>query len=147
MPTSCLNKNINPGYFLLYYPHWKRKQIFLFTPAGRYLSYNKINFLTASSSKYGGIVCFSIVTAVYFFSTWLTFKGFNGTDDLHYALLSSELLKGKYHPFEGNDIFSGRILLIAWQAFIYLVLGMTTFSTQVGTLLVTVGSGRPEAEA
>jgi hypothetical protein len=94
--------------------------------------------LTASSSKYGGIVCFSIVTAVYFFSTWLTFKGFNGTDDLHYALLSSDLLKGKYNPFESNDIFSGRILLIAWQAFIYLILGITTFSTQVGTLLVTV---------
>jgi hypothetical protein len=94
--------------------------------------------LTVSSSKYGGIACFSIVTAVYLFSTWLTFKGFNGTDDLHYALLSSELLKGKYNPFEAHNIFSGRILLIAWQAFIYLVLGITTFSTQVGTLLVAV---------
>ena len=94
--------------------------------------------MTVSSSKYNGIICFFIVTAVYFFSKWLTFKGFNGTDDLHYALLSSDLLKGTYNPFEGNDIFSGRILLIAWQAFIYLVLGVTTFSTQVGTSLITM---------
>lgn len=94
--------------------------------------------LNKSISKYQGTICFLAVTATYFFLRWLTFKGFNGTDDLHYAFLSSNLLKGQYNPFVANDIFSGRVLLIAWQAIIYFIFGITTFSTQVGTLIVTM---------
>ncbi len=87
--------------------------------------------------KYQGIICFALVTSIYFFSRWLTFKGFNGTDDLHYAMLASSMLKGSYTPFNVNDIFSGRVLLIAWQAAIYFVCGVSTFTTQAGTMIAT----------
>lgn len=69
---------------------------------------------------------------------WLTFKGFNGTDDLHYAMLSSNMLKGKFDAFNANDIFSGRVLLIALQALIYFAVGVNIFTTQAGTLAATV---------
>lgn len=88
--------------------------------------------------KYQGIICFALITSIYLFSKWLTFKGFNGTDDLHYAMLASNMLKGNYTPFAVNDIFSGRIFLIAWQALIYFVFGINTFTTQAGTMIVTV---------
>ncbi len=69
---------------------------------------------------------------------WVTFRGFNGTDDLHYAMLASNLLKGKYSPFAATDIFSGRILIVLWQAFIYYIGGINTFTTQIGTIFTTV---------
>ncbi len=92
---------------------------------------NKIFF------KYQAIACFALVTSIYLFSKWLTFKGFNGSDDLHYALLASNILKGAYTPFVSGDIFSGRIFLIVWQAIIYFVFGINTFSTQAGTIIAT----------
>lgn len=85
-----------------------------------------------------GIACFVLVTICYLVIYYLTFKGFNGSDDLHYAKLASNVLKGKYNPFEPNDIFAGRALLISWQAFIYYVGGINTFTTQIGTLIALV---------
>lgn len=85
-----------------------------------------------------GIACFVLVTICYLVIYYLTFKGFNGSDDLHYAKLASNMLKGKYNPFEPNDIFAGRALLISWQAFIYYIGGINTFTTQIGTLVALV---------
>lgn len=67
---------------------------------------------------------------VYVATRIVIFKGFDGTDDLHYSMLASRMLKGTYSPFVENDIFSGRVLLIAWQALIYRVGGINIFTTQ-----------------
>ncbi len=66
--------------------------------------------------KYKPQWIFAFITLIYILSRWITFKGFNGTDDLHYAMLSADMLRGKYDPFAVNDIFAGRILLIAFQS-------------------------------
>ena len=66
------------------------------------------------------------------------FFGFNGSDDLHYAMLAANTLKGTYTPFAPMDIFSGRILLIAWQALIYYTGGIGVFTTQAGTIVTAV---------
>jgi len=42
-------------------------------------------------------IAFLIITTVYILSRIIIFKGFNGTDDLHYAQLSADLLKGRFH--------------------------------------------------
>ena len=81
---------------------------------------------------------FIFVTIIYLAIKWIIFKGFNGTDDLHYGILAARMLRGAYNPFEPGDIFSGRILLIASQAAVYRVAGINIFSTQLGSLLVAV---------
>lgn len=94
--------------------------------------------MTISFKNRHGVLCFLLVTAIYLFTRWLTFKGFNGTDDLHYSMLAHNWLAGTFSPFELNDIFAGRVLLIGWQALIYAVLGVTVFSTQIGSLFAVV---------
>jgi len=81
---------------------------------------------------------FSFITLIYLITKWITFKGFNGTDDLHYTMLASNSLKGIYNPFAEGDIFAGRILLIYWQAFIYFIAGINVFTTQLPTILITI---------
>lgn len=89
-------------------------------------------------SKHGLQYIFTFITIIYIASYWITFKGFNGSDDLHYAMLASNLLHGKYNPFAVNDIFAGRIFLIAFQALLYLTGGINIYTTQLGTMAVTV---------
>ncbi len=84
------------------------------------------------------IECFILVTASYLVMYYFTFTGFNGSDDLHYAKLANNMLNGSYNPFEPNDIFAGRALLISWQAFIYFIGGINTFTTQIGSLIAIV---------
>ncbi|MEO7311910.1 MAG: hypothetical protein ABIX01_16010 [Chitinophagaceae bacterium] len=81
---------------------------------------------------------FVLVTFVYLVTKWITFKGFSGTDDLHYANLASNMLKGTYTPFIKDDIFSGRIGLIGLQALVYAVGGISAFTTQINSLLLTI---------
>lgn len=81
---------------------------------------------------------FFVITAIYILSRWVTFKGFNGADDLHYAMLASNMIKGDYTPFNANDIFSGRVLLIALQALVYYIGGINVFTTQATTIAATV---------
>ncbi|HEY6975222.1 MAG TPA: hypothetical protein VH396_02970 [Chitinophagaceae bacterium] len=94
--------------------------------------------MKSNFSKYKSQYAFAAITFVYIFSWWITFKGFNGTDDLHYAMLATNMLHGKYNPFAVNDIFSGRILLIAFQALIYFLGGINVCTTQLGTMIITV---------
>ncbi|MBG9378157.1 phospholipid carrier-dependent glycosyltransferase [Panacibacter sp. DH6] len=91
--------------------------------------------VTEKNKPYWIFVC---ITLTYIFFSWITFRGFNGTDDLHYAMLASELLKGRYNPFNENDIFSGRILLISYQALIYYIGGVNIITSQLGTMLATI---------
>ena len=59
------------------------------------------------------------------------FNSYNGTDDLHYAMLSAKMLQGTFNPFEAGDIFSGRFLLIAWQALWFKLFGINDLSMQM----------------
>jgi hypothetical protein len=94
--------------------------------------------LRRNFKKYRSQYIFLSITLIYILSRWITFKGFNGTDDLHYAMLAANMLHGKYTPFASNDIFSGRILLIAFQALIYFIGGINVYTTQLGTMIVTM---------
>jgi hypothetical protein len=89
-------------------------------------------------STYRCELIFVFVTIIYLISRWLTFKGFTGEDDLHYAMLASNMVHGKYNPFVPGDIFAGRILLIAFQSLIYGLGGIRIFTTVLGTMLVTM---------
>lgn len=73
-------------------------------------------------------------------SRFVLFQGFHGTDDLHYALLAANMLKGRYDPFQPGDIFSGRIMLVAWQALLYKAGGINLFMTAAGTVAATIVS-------
>jgi hypothetical protein len=53
-------------------------------------------------------------------------------------MLAANMLQGRYNPFAVNDIFSGRILLISFQALIYFLGGINVYTTQFGTMIVTV---------
>ncbi|MES2776462.1 MAG: hypothetical protein V4722_19955 [Bacteroidota bacterium] len=81
---------------------------------------------------------FLLATAVYLLTKWLFFKGFSGTDDLHYANLAANVLKGSYSPIVPGDIFSARAGLVYFQAIIYFIGGINAFTTQIATLVVTV---------
>jgi len=88
-------------------------------------------------STYRCELIFVFVTIIYLISRWLTFKGFTGEDDLHYAMLASNMVHGNYDPFVPGDIFAGRILLIAFQSLLYGLGGISIFTTVFGTMLVT----------
>lgn len=69
---------------------------------------------------------------------FLLFKGYNGTDDLHYAQLASQWLQGSYNPFEPADIFSGRVLHIGWQALWFGIIGIGDTAILLPPLLALV---------
>lgn len=94
--------------------------------------------LKQNDPKLKRLSIFILITIFYFITRILLFRGFNGTDDIHYAMLSSKFLKGGYSAFNRFDIFGGRVLLICFQAFLYKILGITVFSTQIGSVIITV---------
>jgi hypothetical protein len=53
-------------------------------------------------------------------------------------MLAVNMLHSNYNPFAVNDIFAGRILLIGSQALIYFAGGINIYTTQLGTLIITV---------
>jgi hypothetical protein len=79
-----------------------------------------------------------LVSLVYLLTRRAIFTGFNGTDDMHYAMLAANMLKGRYNPFAAADIFSGRVLLIALQALFYRVGGINVFTTQAPAMLAVL---------
>ncbi len=94
--------------------------------------------MSKSESKYYLLSRFITITLICLLTRYFIFNGFNGTDDLHYARLASDMVKGRYSPFVAEDIFSGRILLVAWQALIYFIGGVNIFTTQAGTIIAIV---------
>lgn len=90
------------------------------------------------SSKYKCFFLFLTISLVYIITRIIIFKGFDGTDDLHYAMLASRMLKGTYSPFVEGDIFSGRVLLIAWQALVYRLAGISVFTTHATTMFAVL---------
>ena len=87
---------------------------------------------------HSNLFSFVVVTLAFITSRFVLFRGFNGTDDLHYAMLSARLLKGIYNPFQPDDIFSGRIILVAWQALLYKTGGINVLMTSAGTVAALV---------
>ncbi|HEX5154372.1 MAG TPA: hypothetical protein VFW07_23150 [Parafilimonas sp.] len=87
---------------------------------------------------YKPIYIFIFVSIIYLLTRWITFKGFNGADDLHYAMLAADMLHGQYHPFAITDVFAGRILLVSLQALIYFVAGISIYTSQLGTMAITI---------
>ncbi len=85
-------------------------------------------------------IVFIISTLIFIVTRFILFTGFNGSDDLHYGMLAARMIKGKYNPFEPGDIFSGRILLIAWQALLYKAGGISVFTTCIGTIIAVIVS-------
>ena len=81
---------------------------------------------------------FAIVSVLFVVSQGFFFQGFNGTDDLHYAFLAHRMLQGRFSPFVLNDLFGGRTLLVAIQAAVYFVGGVSTFTTQAASYLAVV---------
>jgi hypothetical protein len=99
-----------------------------------------INLPMTTGSKNSVLFSFFLITLFYLFTRWLIFKGFNGTDDLHYAMLAARMIQNRYNPFVPDDIFSGRILLIGFQSLIYRIGGINVLSTLAGTLLASIFS-------
>ncbi len=89
-------------------------------------------------TTYKSFIAFAAISTVYVVTRWAIFKSFNGTDDLHYAMLAANMLKGKYNPFASRDIFSGRVWLIAWQAMFYRLGGINVFTTQAPAILAVL---------
>ncbi|RYZ38757.1 MAG: hypothetical protein EOP49_30760, partial [Sphingobacteriales bacterium] len=88
--------------------------------------------------RYPRILVFIGVTLFFLLSRYLVFYGFNGADDLHYGMLAARMLQGAYNPFEVNDIFSGRVLLISLQAMIYKLGGISVFTTALGSITAAI---------
>jgi len=100
----------------------------------------KLPLNTMVKQSYIFVLTFICITLFYLATRWFIFLGFNGTDDLHYALLSSRILNHTFNPFVPNDIYSGRIVLLGIQSFIYRLGGISVLTTQIGTILATVAS-------
>lgn len=94
--------------------------------------------LPASLLKYKPLITFSGASLLFIVSQWILFTNYNGADDLHYAMLAAKLTRGEFNPFERGDIFTGRVLLISFQALIYKVFGISVLSTSAGTILATI---------
>ncbi len=77
---------------------------------------------------------FGLLTILFIATRILLFNGFNGSDDLHYAMLAARLLHNRFDPFQPADIFSGRVLLIGWQAIIYKAGGINLLTTGAGIM-------------
>jgi hypothetical protein len=84
------------------------------------------------------LLTFLLTTSIFIGIFFITFKGFNGTDDMHYAMLASFVLKHRFEPFLATDLFTGRLGLIYWQSLLYRIGGINPFMTQFGTLFCTV---------
>lgn len=78
------------------------------------------------------------VTSVMLFTRFACLYTYNGADDLHYAFLSSKLLHGSYSMFFANDIFSARLLVVAYQALWFKVSGINDFSMSMPSLSLLI---------
>ncbi len=81
---------------------------------------------------------FWAVTLVMLFTRFACLYTYNGADDLHYAFLSSRLLHGNYDMFFANDIFSGRVLVVAYQALWFKISGINDFSMSMPSLSLLI---------
>jgi hypothetical protein len=93
-----------------------------------------------TGGKNSALLTFLLISIIYLLTRWLIFNGFNGTDDMHYAMLAARMMRHQFSPFVSDDIWSGRVLLIGFQAMIYRLGGINVLTTQLGTILATIMS-------
>ena len=53
-------------------------------------------------------------------------------------MLARNLLHGRYNPFVVNDLFSGRVMRVAYQSIVYRIGGVNIYSTLSGSLFTTI---------
>jgi hypothetical protein len=78
------------------------------------------------------------VTLVMLITRFAILYTYNGADDLHYAFLSSKMLNGSYDMFFANDIFSARLLPVAYQALGFKLFGINDFSMSMPSLSLLI---------
>jgi hypothetical protein len=81
---------------------------------------------------------FWFVTLVLLITRYAIFYGYKGSDDLHYAFLSSEVLNGNYDLFFANDIYSGRVVVVLYQALWFKMFGINDFSVCMPSISVLI---------
>jgi 4-amino-4-deoxy-L-arabinose transferase-like glycosyltransferase len=84
------------------------------------------------------LLLFCCVTLVMLISRYLSFYGFKGSDDLHYAFLSSRVLNGTYDMFFAQDIYAGRPVVIFYQALWFKLFGINDFSMSIPSISVLI---------
>ncbi len=78
------------------------------------------------------------VTLVMLTARYASFYTFKGSDDLHYAFLSSSVLNGSYDMFVASDIYSGRAVVILYQALWFKLFGINEFSMCMPSLSILI---------
>jgi hypothetical protein len=83
-------------------------------------------------------LAFCGIALLMLFTRFAILYTYNGADDLHYAFLSSKMLNGSYDMFFANDIFSARLLPVAYQALWFKVFGINDFSMMMPSLSLLI---------
>jgi hypothetical protein len=83
-------------------------------------------------------IAFCCVALIMLCTRFACLYTYNGADDLHYAFLSSNMLNGSYDMFFANDIFSARLLPVAYQALWFKVFGINDFSMCMPSLSLLI---------
>ncbi len=81
---------------------------------------------------------FCFVTLVMLVTRYLGFYTFKGSDDLHYAFLSSRVLNGSYDMFFAQDIYAGRPVVVLYQALWFKIFGINDFSMSMPSISILI---------
>ena len=100
-----------------------------------------VNFSTdkaLSKKRISVPLVFWIVTLVMLVTRYVSFYSFKGSDDLHYAFLSSHVLSNSYDMFFAQDIYAGRAVVVLYQALWFKLFGINDFSMCMPSLSVLI---------
>ena len=81
---------------------------------------------------------FWFVTLIMLVTRYASFYSFKGSDDLHYAFLSSHVLNGSYDMFIAQDIYAGRAVVVLYQALWFKLFGINDFTMCMPSLTVLI---------
>ena len=81
---------------------------------------------------------FWFVTLIMLLTRYASFYSFKGSDDLHYAFLSSHVLNGSYDMFIAQDIYAGRAVVVLYQALWFKLFGINDFTMCMPSLTVLI---------
>ena len=84
------------------------------------------------------LLAFCCVTLITLITRYASFYTFKGSDDLHYAFLSSEVLNGNYDMFFAQDIYAGRTAVVYYQALWFKLFGINDFSMCMPSLSILI---------
>jgi len=93
---------------------------------------------SADKKKFFVPLAFCFVTLVMLVTRYAGFSGFKGSDDLHYAFLSNNVLNGSYDMFFAQDIYTGRTLVVLYQALWFKLFGINDLSMCMPSLSVLI---------